>query len=215
MSPRRYNEVAAFILAGGQSSRMGRDKAWLELAGVPLVVRIAHAVEPLVSTVTVVGPPERFKSAGLTAIPDRISKSDTSAELRLGPLGAIVTALNASECRWNLMLACDLPYLSTQWLDWLLQQATASPAQVVMPERIGGVEPLAAVYRKECAAVLSAALAREVRKVSDALSGLRVTVIAETEWRPLDPDGRVLANMNTPEEYAQARKWWEEVEGRG
>ena len=146
MSAKKYPDAAAFILAGGRSSRMGRDKAWLELAGVPLVLRIARAMEPLVSAVTVIGPPVsdagRFESVGLAAIPDRILARAASGESSCGPLGGIVTALNATRCSWNLVLACDLPYITTAWLEWLLGRASASEAsgaQAVVPERTGGV----------------------------------------------------------------------------
>jgi molybdopterin-guanine dinucleotide biosynthesis protein A len=214
MRSKQYADAAAFILAGGRSSRMGRDKAWLELAGLPLVLRVARAVEPLVSVVTVIGPPERFESVGLAAIPDRIPARAASGESSCGPLGGIITALNATRCSWNLVLACDLPYITTAWLEWLLGRACASEAQAIVPERTSGVEPLAAVYRKECAQVLAEALGRDVRKVSEALRDLRVARIPEAEWRAFDPEGNVLANMNTPEEYAQARQWWDEKEKR-
>jgi molybdenum cofactor guanylyltransferase len=214
MSAKKYPDAAAFILAGGRSSRMGRDKAWLELAGLPLVLRVARAVEPLVSAVTVIGPPERFESVGLGAIPDRMPARAGSGESSCGPLGGIITALNATQCSRNLVLACDLPYITTAWLEWLLGRAGALEAQAVVPERTSGVEPLAAVYRKECAQVLAEALGRDVRKVSEALRDLRVTRIPEAEWRALDPEGNVLANMNTPEEYALARQWWDETEKR-
>jgi len=222
MSAKKYPDAAAFILAGGRSSRMGRNKAWLDLAGAPLVLRIARAVEPLVSSVTVIGPPAsdagRFEAVGLAAIADRIPERAASAESSSGPLGGIVTALNATRCSWNLMLACDLPYITTAWVEWLLGRAVASEgatgAQAVVPERTGGVEPLAAVYRKECAQVLGEVLGRGVRKVSEALRDLRVARILEAEWRALDPEGNVLANMNTPEEYARACEWWDEKEKR-
>ena len=193
---------------------MGRDKAWLELAGVPLVLRIARAVEPLVPAVTVIGPPSQFESAGSAAIPDETSSIVDPGESSRGPLGGIVTALNATRCSWNVVLACDLPYITTSWIDWLLRRAAKSDAQAVVPEQTSRLEPLAAVYRKECAWVLAAALARGERKVSDAIRDLRVELIPEAEWRDADPEGNVLANMNTPEEYACARQWWEEKERR-
>jgi molybdenum cofactor guanylyltransferase len=214
VSDKKYPDAAAFILAGGRSSRMGRDKAWLELAGAPLVLRIARAVEPLVSSVTMIGPPERFQAAGLAAIADRLLAPAASGESSCGPLGGIVTALNATQCSWNLVLACDLPYITTAWLGLLLRRAIATEAQAVVPERAGGVEPLAAVYRKESAQVLGEVLGWGVRKVSEALCDLRVARILEAEWRALDPEGNVLANMNTPEEYARACEWWDEKEKR-
>ena len=67
---KHFEQVAGFILAGGQSSRMGCDKALLEIAGVPLLVRTARLLEPRVAGVTVIGPPERYAALGLRVVPD-------------------------------------------------------------------------------------------------------------------------------------------------
>ncbi|HXM93903.1 MAG TPA: molybdenum cofactor guanylyltransferase [Candidatus Dormibacteraeota bacterium] len=199
-----HGQVAAFILAGGNSSRMGRDKGLLDFAGVPLIVKTVRLLEQLVCEVVVVGSPDRYVRLGLRVIRDReISRSD---ELNLGPLVGIASALHVTETPWNLILACDLPYLSGAWIDWLLSRATQSSAQVVMPQTTHGVEPLAAVYRRECVSAIDASLAHGFRKVSDALRDLRVELIHSREWRKFDPHGRVLTNMNTLADYAEARK---------
>jgi molybdopterin-guanine dinucleotide biosynthesis protein A len=78
-----------------------------------------------------------------------------------------------------------------------------------MPRTEGGPEPLAAVYRRECAELIIAALHRGIRKVTDAMAQLRTDFVTEREWHHIDPDGRVLRNMNSPEDYEEARKWLE------
>ncbi len=206
---KRYSQVAAFILAGGVSSRMGREKGLLEFGGEPLIVRTARTIEPLVTEVTVVGPPERYTALGLRAIADRSFTGQEAKEAVRTPLAGIATALNATKMPWNLILACDLPYLTAEWLDWLLARAADSSAQIVMPRTSGGLEPLAAVYRAECAAPVVAALQRGVRKVTDAMAGFRMECLPECDWKALDPEGRVLKNMNAPEDYEEARKWLE------
>ena len=90
------------------------------------------------------------------------------------PLVGIATALNSTKSPWNLILACDLPYLTAEWLDWLLARADNSSAQIVMPRTSGGLEPLAALYRKECGAPIVAALERGIRKVTDAMAEFRM-----------------------------------------
>ena len=95
-----------------------------------------------------------------------------------------------------------------RWLDWLLSRAVRSPCDAVVPRTERGIEPLAAVYRRDCSAAVAAALARGVRKVSDAIEGLRVDLVYPREWRAIDPNGLILKNMNAPEDYEQARKWW-------
>jgi molybdopterin-guanine dinucleotide biosynthesis protein A len=206
---KRYRQVAAFVLAGGVSSRMGREKGLLEFGGEPLNVRTVRLVEPLVSEVIVVGAPERYSSLGLHAIVDRDFRSGGDREAVRSPLVGIASALTASTATWNQILACDLPYLTPERINWLLGRAVDSEAQVVMPRTPRGVEPLAAVYRVECAAPIVAALGRGIRKVTDAMAELRIEFVLEAEWGRHDPDGRVLKNMNTPAEYEAAKKWGE------
>ena len=125
-----------------------------------------------------------------------------------GPLAGIASALNSTDTVWNLILACDLPYLTSEWLDWLLARATVSDRQIVMPRTAGGLEPLAAVYRRECAAPIVASLARGIRKVTDAMEEFRIEFLSEDDWRHIDSEGRILKNMNVPADYEEARRWW-------
>ncbi len=188
---------------------MGRNKALMELLGVPIVVRTARLIEPLVVAVTIVGRPELYSTFGLQVIADHEVGEKGSGGRPLGPLAGIASALAATSAPWNLILASDLPYLTRKWLNWLLGRAADSQAQIVMPRTRRGLEPLAAVYRRECAAPIARALDRGVRKVTDALVELRVQTVEESEWRKIDSDGRVLSNMNTPADYDEARAWWE------
>lgn len=185
---------------------MGRAKALLDFGGVPLIVHLARLIEPLVACVTVVGPPRRYQAVGLRAIADRDTGGRGSKRIRRGPLAGIATALDATHLPWNLIVACDLPYLSRAWLEWLLSRAMRSPGQIVVPHTGRGLEPLAAVYRRECGAPITAALARGARKVTDVIEELRMDVVYQREWRRLDPRELVLKNMNTPGDYDEARK---------
>jgi molybdopterin-guanine dinucleotide biosynthesis protein A len=187
---------------------MGKDKGLLVIGGEPLIARTARLVDPLVSEVTIVGAPERYTPLGFKAIADQSFRSPEGNELVRTPLVGIVTALNVTMSPWNLILACDLPYLSARWLNWLLTRAMDSEAQIVIARTSQGLEPLAAVYRRECAEPMIAALGRGVRKVTDALSELRMECLSENEWSKHDPLKRVLKNMNAPSDYEEAREWW-------
>src|SRR5712691_8368629 len=99
---------AGFVLVGGKSSRMGRDKANLPFEGRTLVERVAAAVADAAGSVTLVGPPGRYESLGLPVIAD--------LEPDLGPLGGIHAALSATSAAWNLIAACDLPAVSGPFL---------------------------------------------------------------------------------------------------
>jgi molybdenum cofactor guanylyltransferase len=188
---------------------MGRDKGLLDFGGVPLVVHTARLIEPLVARVTVVGPSRLYAAMGLRRIADQNDANQRSKKIRRGPLAGIAAALAATHLPWNLIVACDLPYLSAEWLEWLLARAIRSRAQAVIPQTGRGLEPLAAVYRHECDSAIATALARGERKVTSVIEVLRMDVVDQSEWRGLDPCALVLKNMNTPEDYDEARKWWD------
>lgn len=190
-------QIGGFVLAGGQSSRMGRDKALLELSGLPLVVRAARLVESAVGSAIVIGHPETFRSLQLHAIADDWPGA--------GPLGGIATALRASEAPWNLIAACDLPYLTKAWLEFLLEQAVASPADAVVPMNERGAEPLCAMYHKRCESAVWLALDRGTRKVTDCLAGVHVEHLEPAAWKGFDSEGLLFKNINSPEDYEEAK----------
>ncbi len=194
---RRFNQLAGFILAGGQSSRMGRDKALLEIAGAPLLVRTARLLESRVAAVTVVGPPERYAALGLRIVPDDCAG--------VGPLGGLATALRISSSEWNLVVGCDLPYLTGEWLDWLIARALGSTADAVVPESERGLEPLCAIYRTRCARALEAGLDRGEHKVTDVVGALVLEKVTAAQWKAFDAGGALFKNMNTLADYEEAR----------
>jgi len=190
-------ETAGYILAGGESSRMGRAKALLDIGGEPLVLRTARLLESVVGTATVVGGRARYQPLGLCGIEDDFPGA--------GPLGAIATVLGASQAPWNLIVACDLPYLTRDWLEFLVRRALGSDADAVLPMNALGAEPLCAVYHKRGEATVRAAVGRGVRKVTDGLEKLCVDRIEPGEWKGFDSEGLLFKNMNSPEDYEEAK----------
>jgi molybdopterin-guanine dinucleotide biosynthesis protein A len=196
----RLDQVAGFILAGGESSRMGMDKGLLEIDGVPLIVRTARlvdGVDRMASAATVVGRPETYQRIGLRATADGWPGC--------GPLGGIATALRASETEWNLIVACDLPYLTCEWLQFLTRRARESVADAVVPMSEHGAEPLCAMYHSRCEPAIRGALAQGTRKVTEGLVRVRLEYLEPTEWKCFDSDGLLFKNMNTPADYEEAK----------
>jgi molybdenum cofactor guanylyltransferase len=180
--------MAGFVLVGGNSSRMGRDKAQLPLHGRTLVEHIAGAVAEAAGSVTLIGAPERYQSLGFGMLPD--------SRPGAGPLGGICTALAATDAEWNLMVACDMPGISAPFLRRLLDAAQGSAADCLLPSGPGGLpEPLCAVYHSRCRETISQALDRGVRKVTAGLAGLNIApwIVPEAHW---------FRNVNTPDEWA-------------
>ena len=190
-------QIEGFILAGGESSRMGRDKALLELEGVALLVRTARVVESVAGPPTVVGNPESYRSLGLRVIGDDWPGA--------GPLGGIATALRVATAPWSLVVACDLPFLTRSWLDYLISRALASEEDAVLPMNVRGAEPLCAMYHKRCEPAIRAALEHGSRKITEGLEDLRVEYVEPSEWKVFDSGGLLFKNMNSPEDYEEAR----------
>ncbi len=190
------NDIAAYILAGGQSSRMGRDKAMLAPGGIPLLMRTAALLAPLAGPPIIVGPPTRYSALGYDVIAD-----DAPG---IGPLGGIATALRHSNQGWNLIVGCDLPFLTAQWLDYLIGRAVESNADAVIPQSDAGAEPLCAMYRKTCVTPILTAIARGTRKVTDAFAGLNIDSLTAEEWKAFDESGHLFKNMNTPADFEEA-----------
>jgi molybdenum cofactor guanylyltransferase len=194
------NDIAAFILAGGQSSRMGRDKAMLEIDGVTMLDRTIALMRGVRIKPAVVGAPQVFARAAtaLGVIEDEWPGA--------GPLGGIASALRASQLPWNLVVACDLPYLTREWLEFLLARGLRSTADAVVPMNEGGPEPLCAMYAKSAEAPLVKAFESGGRGVIQGLTHIRVEYLELREWKGFDSEGLLFKNMNAPADYAEAQQ---------
>jgi molybdopterin-guanine dinucleotide biosynthesis protein A len=211
--------VSGFVLAGGESRRMGQDKTLLKLAGVPILLRATQLVESVVGSAIVIG--RRFANQQSGQSPDQSPSQsiaqppDHHSALRIvpddfpgaGPLGGIATALCTTSTTWSLIVACDLPYLTKPWLEYLVSRAFAAPADVdaVLPMNATRAEPLCAMYHKRSEAAIRLALESGIRKVTDVLAGIRVEPIEASQWREFDREGSLFKNMNSPADYEEAK----------
>ena len=125
--------------------------------------------------------------------------------LGAGPLGGIATALRAATAPWSLIVATDLPYLTREWLEYLIARALASSGDAVLPMNTRGAEPLCAMYHQRAEPAIRKALERGTRKVTDGLLDVRVETIAPDEWKGFDSEGLLFKNMNSPEDYEEAK----------
>ena len=195
--------IGGFVLAGGESSRMGRDKALLELGGVTLIARAANLCESVAGGCVIVGGARSNDGGGrFDGLTAQVIADDFPGA---GPLGGIATALRVAAQDWNLVMACDLPYLTREWLEFLAERARRSEAEAVLPMNERGAEPLCAMYRKRAEAAIRTALESGTRKVTDGLSKIHTEFIEPSEWKAFDSEGLLFKNMNSPEDYEEAR----------
>lgn len=185
-------ELGGYVLAGGLSSRMGTDKAFLEWRGEPLGSRVAGAVKHAVGSAVIVGDPVRYRPFGYPVIPDRFP--------RCGPLGGIHAALAHTAFEWNLILACDLPGMNGAGLQNLLNEAkqVASANEpspdALLPLLDGQPQPLCALYNRRILSTIEQALTAGRLKITAALRSVSVVAFP---WE----NERLFANANTPEEW--------------
>lgn len=178
---------------------MGRDKALLELQGQPLVLRTVERLQPVVAEVTLVGAPERYSGLGLRTLAD--------GKMNGGPLAGIVTALRTSGHDWNLVVACDLPYLETRFLEFLLERARVRPEpDAVIPQTGDDWQPLCAAYHRRSLPALERVLSTDHPKIARAFAELRVRAVTSDELRRFAFSEQLFKNMNTPEDYAEAQR---------
>lgn len=186
--------MTAAILAGGRSQRMGVDKTLLEIDGIPMLTRVAQAMNAVCAHVVVVTTrPDAAESVGLPQ-GTRIVTDNPSYQ---GPLGAIATALEEAEDEWVFAVAADMPWVSPEVVRalWELRDG----ADVVVPRNEGGLEPLLALYRVEAALTAAReALSEGERRPASLFEKVRVAEVPESRLREVDPNMRSLVNINTP-----------------
>lgn len=202
--------VAGYVMAGGASTRFGFDKARAELNRETMLVRMCGLVRDVTGSVSVVAPAGRYADSGERIVDDRWPGE--------GPLGGIITALMDAHARnhrhsWCLIVGCDMPFLTREWLAYLMDRAFASAAAVVAPRSTLGIEPLCACWHTHATDKLQYAFENGVRKVADAMKRAGTEVVDEKDWKRFDKTGRLFWNMNTPSEYEEARRILE-TEGR-
>jgi molybdopterin-guanine dinucleotide biosynthesis protein A len=195
--------IRGYVLAGGASSRFGTDKAFAELQGETMLARTANLVAKVASDVKIVSPAVKLKRGQHATIPDKWPGE--------GPLGGILTAL--LDARENdgangvaLIVSCDMPFLTEDWLKYLTGRARQSDAEAVVPKSARGWEPLCACWRVSAAAIMQPNFEAGTRKITEALNVLHVEVLDEKDWKRFDTDGRLFWNMNTAADYEEARR---------
>jgi molybdopterin-guanine dinucleotide biosynthesis protein A len=202
--------MRGYVLAGGGSTRFGRDKALVEFGGTPLLLRIVELAETCASPAIVIANAEKYRRlhADLEIVEDRWPGE--------GPLGGIITALQHTAtadpaCSWNLILSCDMPFLSPGWLQYLVSRAFAArpDTQIILPHTAHGPEPLCACYRTDAFDALRNVFEGGIRKVTAALKPLPTEVLDESAWKRFDSAGRLFWNMNTPADFIEAQRLWE------
>jgi molybdopterin-guanine dinucleotide biosynthesis protein A len=190
------DDVAAFVLAGGKSTRMGTDKAFLELGGATLIEHALDLVKQVTSRVFVVGDQGKF---------GKYSEVVEDVYKHRGPLGGIHAALIRTMSDFNFVLGVDLPFVSKTFIEHLLLRAEQAGAVVTVPRCESRFQPLCAVYRKEFAAVANNSLLAGRNKIDLLFAQVKIEIVEEPELVREGFSVKMFRNLNSPADWEQAK----------
>lgn len=196
------------IIAGGKSSRMGTDKAFVHISGKPILSHIVEKTRDLgqSETLLITNRPEDYAEFDIPMYTDVIPDK--------GSLGGIYTAIYHSQSLYTLVIACDMPFISPDLLRFMLSQIeNATPQPDVVVPRVGSYpQGLHAVYSKGCLGYIRDKLDANRLKVIGFYDDVNVCYLDEDEYRDYDGDGYAFFNVNTPEDLEEARQYAHKIE---
>lgn len=197
------------IQAGGESRRMGEDKALKPFLGRPLIVHLLERLGGIAEEVLVTtNRPEAYAFLGVRLASDLVPGR--------GALGGLYTALAMARQPLVAVVACDMPFASREFFLQARQWMREGEWDVIVPRSEAGYEPLHALYRREtCLPAVKEALEAGAWRVITWFERVRVREVTEEEMRMIDPSGRAFWNVNTPEEFARAEEVGREEKGLG
>jgi molybdopterin-guanine dinucleotide biosynthesis protein A len=189
----RYPDVTGVILAGGQSRRMGRDKATLTVGGTTLFARLLAVMRGIFPALLIAGDRPDLARPDVPCLPDLYPGS---------ALGGLYTGLRAAKTPYIFAVACDMPFADPRLIRAILERRAGR--DLVVPETPAGLEPLFALYGKSCLEPMRGLLEAGNYRIYDFFPRVRVCPVGPTEL----PAGweRALLNLNTPEEFLRLQE---------
>ena len=192
--------LSVVIQAGGQSTRMGENKALKPFLGRPLIQRVMDRLAPIADELLVTtNQPAELAFLRVALVPD--------LKPGRGALGGLYTALASAHQDYVAVVACDMPFASAQLIAACTGMLEQEGADVVIARTVEGFEPMHAVYRRSsCLPAIEAAIAADQWRVIAWFPQVKVRTLTDEEIRRHDPDGIAFLNLNTPEEFEDAER---------
>ncbi len=192
--------LTVVVQAGGQSSRMGEDKALKPFLGRPLIQRVIDRMKPIADEIIVTtNQPAGYEFLGLHLVSD--------LKPGRGALGGLYTAIASAASPLVAVVACDMPFTSDRLFEGARRIMDEENVDVVIAKTDEGYEPLHALYRREtCLPAIESAIEADQWKVISWFPQVKVRVLTPDEVKSFDPSGLCFWNLNTPEEFVEAEK---------
>jgi molybdopterin-guanine dinucleotide biosynthesis protein A len=192
--------ITAIILVGGQSIRLGQDKAVQAVGRAPLLQRVVEVMENLAGELLLVTAPSMGERLVVSKPGVRWVEDIYPGK---GSLGGIYTGLHHASSYHCMVVACDMPFLNKSLLDYMIEIAPGN--DVVVPEVSGHLEPLHALYSKDCLGPIRTLMEDDNLKVIDLFPDVRVRRVTQEEVDRFDPEHLSFFNINTLADLDQAR----------
>jgi len=189
--------ITGVILAGGKSSRMRQNKALMSFGGKRLVDRVVEVMRSVFDDLLMVtNTPEVYADLGIPMVPDVWPDK--------GSLGGVYSAIYHVATPYCLVVACDMPFLRATLLRYLMTQI--ADYDVVVPDVLGELQTLHAIYSKACLQPIEQRLATNRLRIVGFFPDVRVRTVTASELEPYDPELLAFQNLNTPEEFQAAEQ---------
>lgn len=202
--------LTVVIQAGGQSARMGEDKALKPFLGRPLIQRVIDRLAPIADELIVTtNRPAEYGFLNTSTRFASVHRLRLVADLKpgRGALGGLYTAIASANSPLVAVAACDMPFASTSLLEGARRLMVEEEADVVIAKTDEGYEPLHALYRREtCLPAIESAISADQWKVISWFPQVKVRTLTSDEVKLYDPSGLCFWNLNTPEDFVEAEK---------
>jgi molybdopterin-guanine dinucleotide biosynthesis protein A len=189
--------ITGIILSGGKSIRMGENKAFIEIEGMPIIKRIHSLFERIFEEIIIVtNEEELYRTLNAKICSDLFQNG--------GVIGGLYTGLFFSSLPYSFCVASDMPLLKESVIEYLIRNM--EDYDVVVPRTKDGLQPLHAIYSKQCLDPIKIIIAQKKHRIIDLYEMVRTKIIEEYEFISLDPERESFININTPDELLRIKK---------
>ncbi len=187
--------VSGIILSGGKSTRMGRDKGLIKLNGKPMIQHVIDHIEPICDQLLISANDKSYKDFGFPVYHDEIDE--------IGPAGGILSCFKHSKHEKNIIISCDLPFASTQFIRKLLD--LSGDYEITLPMSGTHYQPLCAVYSRQVYPVFEKTVNKGIFSLKSIIKSFRIQVIKPEDIQGYDLS-RELRNINSPDDLKKIRQ---------
>jgi molybdopterin-guanine dinucleotide biosynthesis protein A len=189
--------MTGIILAGGKNTRMGVNKAFLEVDGIRLIDNILSVYRKIFSEIIIV----TNDPLSYIEFPDTVVVTDIYKGK--GSLGGIYTGLFYAKNDYSFAAACDMPSLNIDFILFMIGRI--DKYEIVVPELPEGFQALHAIYSRRCLPAIKKMILADKLKIAGLYKEIRTLKITQEQIRPFNPDGRLFLNINTPEDLKSSQ----------